>query len=299
MITVQTKKGFSFIEIIIGLAVSSILMSFLFTIYSHIGKSGAKIEKTTKMDSEIIIFRDRFQKDLNGIVPLCFTNQIYKKIKSSSIKPDQQEREQHDPDEFHGAYFFSENQEDSERLNLLTFITNSYLKSFDQINKAPQRVIYSLKKDRSNQKYFTFLRKEIDVSSPDFKKTVVENSGKFYEILNNILDFSIEYQFIDQKDEKKNEEIVDSSQPPKYKSLNDWGVVTKKTEATGHKPPLPEFIKIKLKIEEQGKINEYELIFELLINVNDKKTSFAQKREKIKRDKKKGNTLNPETVEGN
>lgn len=281
-----TNPGFSLLELVIGLLISTILITISFTIYHQITRSTQIIQRITSTDTKIMIFKDRLQQDLLGISFLWFTPQKYETMtkktkdekdteenKSKDNSPTKSNNQERDND-----FFYAANNQDG-TLDLVSFITTSAMHTYGNNNKMFIRVVYCLKKDQSSEHKFLLLRKEM--TAEEFNLEAARSSGTFYEIASQIKKCSIEYGFLNQitskpKDEKNAQK---SDNTAEISWLNAWHSKQEKTDSATHKTLLPKFIKIKIIFaqEKTAQEQEFELLFSIPIDGINLYTSFTQK----------------------
>lgn len=283
------KPGFSLLEVVFGLMISSILLTATFTIYNQINKSAQIIQNITTSDTRIMVLKDRLQKDFSGLCPLWFTQDEYEKYKSLEKTPNTQtERKQFDENIKQNSFLYSDNHDDNS-LNFFTFVTLNAMQMYATDSQRMVRVVYLLKKESDNPKSFRLMRAEVKNVAPDFNQNSILGSKNFYEIVSNIASCSIEYGFIDQPKNKKGKAKSSSSEKPaELKWLQEWGVTKEKGNASGYKPTLPEFIKLQITfLEDVNTQKKHEIYFTIPINVTTRPSSFAKKRHKVKQEKAK------------
>lgn len=282
----MNKSGFTVIEIIVSIALTSILMTAAFTIYNQISKSAEILEEITTYDTKAMVLQSRLQKDFTGITPLWFKKADYEKMQSLSTDPAQQNSQnKFNENIVENNFFYAENEENGQ-LNFFTFITVNGMQSFGSANQRFVRVVYLLEKD-AVKNTFNLLRKEIKSISSEIEPQEITKSGSFYKLATDIKSFKIEYGFIDQPKSKQNQ--TKNNERAQQKWLNDWGVVHEKTKTNEYKPGLPETIKITLSFT--NNLNkEYEYILHILNSINpaNELISPAQKRHKLEQKNKKG-----------
>lgn len=282
---IHKQPGFSLLELVIGMAVSTILISITFTIYNQISKAAQSIQRVTSSDTKIMILQDRLQADLNGISPLWFTKEEYDKIKAAKKDAkDSQEAKQSQPEAQGINFFYSENKQGNDKLNYFTFPTVNAMQMYGTTNQRFVRVVYALEQDPKKENLLRLRRKEIDQISSEFDKAAIQQSGTFYDIATNITNCTVTYEFIDQPKHKKGNGAKEKSthetiKPAKLASVPDWGIVKEQEKKDKYKPPLPEFIKLKITFAQEQTTEEkqYELNFVIPIDATNKINSFAQK----------------------
>ncbi len=275
------QPGFTLLELVIGLMISTILITMSFAIYNQIARATQTIQKITSNDTRAMILKDRLQKDFLGISLLWFTPKKYEAMtkapalqntkeekeaeqekKSTSDEKKKKEKSQQDDD-----FFYAENNQEGMAV-LFSFITTSALQMYGAESKRFVRLVYSLKKSPSAEGRFTLFRKEMDAT--EFNADAANGSGIFYEIASNIKGCFLEYGFIDPMVSSNKE---DKDKPAETSWLKEWSGKQEKT-----KPLIPKFIKMKIIfLQEKGEHEqEYEFCFITPQDAMHPYTSFTQ-----------------------
>lgn len=304
--------GFSILELVIGLMISTMLITISFSIYYQIARSTQFIQRITTADTHAIILKDRLQKDILGIMPLWFTKKDYEesaKIKTPTQQKEPEQEEQHESKENkqetsknkENNFFYSSNHTTHNTLDCFSFITTNPLRMYGSSEHKPcVRVVYQLQKDTTHESHFRLLRKEID--DLEFNSETVHSAGTFYEIASNIKTFSIEFGFIDpiktsnQTEKKETAPLQDKS--IEFTWINEWDA---KKESTIKKPILPKIIKIKIVfIEEKGTHEqEYNFCFLVPLDTITPHATFSQKRKPVEKDPDTSSSpSNPSSITG-
>ncbi len=288
--------GFSILELVIGLMISTMLITISFSIYNQIVRSTQFVQRVTTTDTHAIILKDRLQKDILGIMPLWFTKKDYEesaKAKTSTQpkeseqeeQPESKENKQETSKNKENSFFYSSNH-DNNRLDCFSFITTNPLRMYGSSEHKPcVRVVYQLQKDIKKESQFRLFRKEID--DLEFNLEAIHNSGALYEIASNIKTFSIEFGFIDpiktsnQTEKKETDPLQDKS--IEFTWINEWDA---KKESAIKKPILPKFIKIKIVFTEEKGTHEQEYNFCFLVPLDTitPYATFSQRRKPVEKD---------------
>lgn len=289
--------GFSILELVIGLMISTMLITISFSIYNQIARSTQFVQRITTADTHAIILKDRLQKDILGIMPLWFTKKDYEesvKTKTSTQPKEPEQKEQHESKENkqetsknkENNFFYSSNHTTHNTLDCFSFITTNPLRMYGSSEHKPcVRVVYQLQKETKKESLFRLFRKEID--ELEFNTETIRNAGTFYEIASNIKTFSIEFGFIDpikivnQIGDNKTDISPDKS--TEFTWINEWDA---KKESAIKKPILPKFIKIKIVFTEEKGTHEQEYNFCFLVPLDTitPYATFSQRRKPVEKD---------------
>jgi prepilin-type N-terminal cleavage/methylation domain-containing protein len=245
------RQGFTLIEIIIAIAISSLVSAILFFSFNQIQKSTKIIEQMLSIDPAIMTIANQFEKDISGSFVPKFWHLVpesapkaglqvgvalgdNKKINGDiSASFDNQKKEEYQKIE---KVFFSTNQGDN--LKELTFITCNPLQVYKNYKPRIVRVLYRLVQDEENKNSYRLLRKES--LSLDFGKFDLEKNIE-YEVGSNIKSFSVSYIF----PEKAKEDLKDQKEEEiKYKTVHVWEKESEKKDSEF--PDIPQFILLKI-----------------------------------------------------
>ena len=279
---IHQKSGFTLLEVIIGIMISATLMTVSLTIYQSISKSGQKIDKIIKLDTQIMILHQRLSTDITGLMPLWFNKEQYEELKNK--KDDFVKKHTPIGPEKRNNFLYA--QSSNKSFDILTFVTTNALTSFGDKQIRCVRVVYILEADKAYPATFKLMRKEDDTVSADFNIEKLK-TGKFIEIARHITSCSIEYGFIKSTKEPKTE------QPNKdFTFVSEWGQDQIEDKKNDDLPSLPDIIKISLKVQYHEKDEEisYELFCPIPTSHAKMIKSFAkQRKEKEEENSKQKN----------
>lgn len=174
----MTRLGFSLIEIIIALAISSFIGIMTFNTISFLQGSSRRYNEIIVMQSQQEILLGQFQKDISGIVV-----PIYGFISKKEEKPEEIEKFKKEYQALYGLRAELE----GERLKSLSFVTTSALQSYGVTRPFLVRVQYLLHQDERDSRYFTLIRQESSqLGWSEFTKDVSQN-----KTLSHVLAFGI------------------------------------------------------------------------------------------------------------
>lgn len=282
------KNGFSLLELVIGIMISTILITSALTIYNQIGKGAGIIQKITTNDTKIMILHDRIGKDLAGISHRWFSEKIYEDLKKTkeAKKPakkegDAQKAEPKNTElkkenkKIKSTNFFL-SAENENGLNFLTFITTNTMQMYGETKACFVRIVYKVVPEINNPKAFRLMRKQEEKATQDINKEKI-TEGAFYELAGNISKLEVEYGFTTPS---KQELEKNPDQKIAFKWIKKWNSEPDTDQKKEFRPLSPEAIKLNisfLQAEDKPEIiNEIVCIIPQLDA--DYPTSFAQKR---------------------
>ncbi|OGB84247.1 hypothetical protein A3F66_06490 [candidate division TM6 bacterium RIFCSPHIGHO2_12_FULL_32_22] len=288
------KYGFTFIELLIGIAISSLIAGVLFFSFNQSQKASKVIEQMLSIEPTIMTISNQLEKDISGAFAPKFWFPQETSEKKSDIKPFEELKKpeekkpiQPQKEEYQkiDKLFFSENL--GENLKELTFITCNPLQAFDNYKPRMARVLYRFVPDEQSKGAYRLLRKEslnIDFAKFNAEKNTAPGvaSGEAwveYELGSNIKHFSVSYIFPEEsKKEKQPPSVKPVSEAKKeeitYKTVSSWDNSKDKSL-----PDVPQFVIIKITLWDMYQEDEYE--FELRYQIFAFEQS-ATKEEKAK-----------------
>jgi len=269
------KKGFSLIELVIALAISSGIAVTLFQIYNQTTRLLTHVDSMVSADLNVVTFYNRFEKDVTGaFVPVIGDLDLARKVlekhegvlRTQSVAPvagQGEKGKQPQPEKVKPVtlgdiqvkkLFVYESTKNN--LSLFSFITCNPLEVYKQLKPRIARVSYSLQKDDKGR--FNLLRRESDKLGLKYAK-----AGRPYILLRNIR--SLKLVFLATEPEKKKAEKTEEDnkkvqpgqkaapieeknkeeekKPKPLKEYDSWPI---KEEDKEPMRDLPEFVKISL-----------------------------------------------------
>jgi type II secretory pathway component PulJ len=213
-------SGFSFIEIIIALAITGILGGFMFNNVFMAERSLALIERTTTLDNRAALINHQLGRDLNGAcIPLRAKQKKLEKPKPAQEKSGTQAQqpmqaketiensEQENKNRI--ERIFESTSTSTGNLSELTFITHNPLQIRGHRKPLIARVTYTLEAHKEFKNAFTLMRAE----SSSLMCCNKDGKPRAYSIADNIKHFSIHYL-------QKQEEPQEQQSLPKNTSNN-------------------------------------------------------------------------------
>ncbi len=194
------RPGFSLIEIIIALAISSFVGIMVFNTVWLLQQSSKRYNQLITIDSQQQILFSQMQKDISSmVVPL------YGFIPNPKEKREDQEKAQQEYFKKFGLQIEIEN----EKFKNLSFVTTTILGVYGAKKPRLARVRYLMIPDANHQNYFTLMRQESpELSMSDFERSIAENKNFSHAIAFGIKTSSISCTSIAMhEDQKKVEEV--------------------------------------------------------------------------------------------
>lgn len=210
------NPGFSLIEVLIALAIASIIGVALFTSITQMSRMSGRLDVIMHDDDRMAVIQHQLKKDLSGaFVPTQAVEQPADKDKKNK-KPLQK-------------VFYSSLQE--KNLNILTFITTNPLMSYGNARPRVARVVYKLvaEKEKGTAPFYTLYRQQ--GNDLDFEAYKQENAkNRAYPVAEHIKSLSVEFSTPKKSPEKSASEPNDQatakkSGAPAKKENVEWEIV--------------------------------------------------------------------------
>ncbi len=172
----KVRPGFSLIEIIIALAISSFVGIMVFNTISVLQQSSKRYNQLITVDGQQQMLFSQMQKDISAmVVPL------YGFVPDPKAKKEDQEKAQQEYFKRFGLQIEVEN----EKLKSLSFVTTNILNVYGEktvrhsVPKARlARVRYLMEPDPNHQNYFTLIRQESPkLAMQDFERALADNKN--------------------------------------------------------------------------------------------------------------------------
>lgn len=246
----MNKPGVTLIELVLGIALSSIIITLLYNLFLVTTRGIDIAEPFLENDLRSALIYRQLQKELDGVfIPFqaeaLQTDSAQKK--GEGPKPQSAEK----PID---KVFYSINKDNS--LAVLSFITNNPIRTYYDPSKgtpkpAIVRVVYRLKPTEKNG--FALIRQEspllaFDDFAPEGPKQI-----RGYELANNIKNISMEYTF--PVPEKKENAV-------RYEKRNEWRFEEWKQKEQEKAPPkTPKYATMTLTLWDQEHRQESIIVF--------------------------------------
>lgn len=225
----MNSKGFTIIELIIGIAISSIISIILFQSFSQTYKTINTIDNMIFMDRRISVLQNQLDKDTTAIF-------IPKQLNYEKLE----------------RYFYSQNNQ--KNLKEWTFITTNSLQIYQATSPRIVRVTYQLRENKKAQNEYLLFRKESTNLAYGAEKDAIE-----YELVDFIKDFSLEFGY------KQDLKINNKESKKELKILKDW--TPKEPDLKkGETYKIPEIVIIKISLWD-GALHKISQSFEFKYNI--------------------------------
>jgi prepilin-type N-terminal cleavage/methylation domain-containing protein len=283
------KPGLSLIEVVVGLAIASILSVLLYQSTSQTVRVVKTVDVMINAHSELALFSNRIQKDSAGMfVPRFAVEKKKDKTKPEPKAPEQ--KSQPKPEEADQSKINEEKQREVfflENMNItksshkepshFTFISANPLTVYGESAPRRVRISYALERQKEGKNIFKLVRYES--SEVDYKKFQEKQKSKAikgYDILTNIRQLEIQCFVpkpeVEEEKEKKGEDQKSLKQPQKkekkkpkkieYEKTSLWPVKEKEKKAQAL---LPQWIEIKGEITDARQ--KKEIPFQMFIPI--------------------------------
>ena len=260
------NAGFSFIEIIIAMAIASVLALILYRAFSQASMVVQQVRTLITDNRDMLTLHSQIEKDFSGVfIPVkldMLTTSTTNPSTGSGLdgkggaaqsqsgpnKASQDKKQTEKKNSDVAKIFFSTMREG--KLDRITFLTTNALTVFDEIAVRAVLVTYRLKmQEDSSEKLFTLLREE---SSYDPTKKESEKPSNAYALMRNITECTIEFYAYECSEKAK--ELM---------HFTEWGTETQEKKCP--KVRIPEFVIIKISIWDMARKESIPHMLELHI----------------------------------
>ncbi|MFS8507086.1 MAG: hypothetical protein LVQ75_03070 [Candidatus Babeliales bacterium] len=240
------KKGFTPLEIMIALAISTLLGGLLMQSLYQLTNTLTRVDQISTLDMRVIVFKNLLEKNFQGHLFLNWYH-LKKKHKKQNwlIKIQKKEEKKTVTPE---KAFYSQNS--NGQLGLLTFITSNPLTVYNMAKAHSARIVYTVVPDKGMPGAFALMRKEI----PDSMQKEYESS-KGFVVIAGIKSLTVEFLASPEPDnnkEQKTQEKEINNKKKVFKKFDTWDQQqSEQKEQT--LPALPQFISMQLVLYNQNK----------------------------------------------
>ena len=246
------KSGFSLIELLIAMAVGSIIMFAVYRTFDQTKKSAQRLDAILQKDNMIAPLYNQLEKDCTAIyVPLSAypPKKEQQPAQQPPVKPAPAKPEE--APKLLEKIFYSTSK--SSLLQELSFITTTSLLGYNETSPHLVRVTYAVKPEVEN--LYTLMRSE---STQLAYKPEKESTVKSYEIVNNIKNISVKYYA---------RPVSEKEEESEYKVFKEW---SSEEQFKKIKRRIPDYIEFTIVWWDQALQKEYDFVIELPIIAQEK-----------------------------
>lgn len=270
------KKGFSILEITLGIALFSMIGTILFQSMMQITKTLKNLNELSSFDMRVAVVSNLLEKDLSGaFIPEIIRIKDEKEAEKTSapqpkdVQKESSEKEKKKEKEYPPKAFYTELGED-EGLKMLTFISTNPIAVYDAGKAVPVRIMYTLEPFHGLSGTMTLKRQE----GPEYMDlklfTDTKNSeARKVEVVSALRTMKCVFWGLQKEEEEAKKTETTTSQGPgkntttkttektktkqKWVQLKQWNSDEKGEE---EKPRIlslvPEFVQIKMTLATTG-----------------------------------------------
>lgn len=275
------KKGFTPLEIMLGLAIMSLVGGALMQVLFQLTNSVKKVSFIADTALQELVVQNLWEKEFAGaLVPELLPIEQEENKKQEQKAPEQKEKKEEKKTVIPPKAFYY--QSNAGNLGLLTFITTNPLQVYDTSKPRLVRVIYRLLPDKNREGLFILHRQE---TTDIMNQALLENETalKGFAVATGIQKISFEFlAYLQEKESEKQEqnkkeqqkEQKEKSQKKEDKELikrENWDANHHKQEERqdGKKMPLtPSFIKCTITMGQEQKSSEMHVTFAPCYGIN-------------------------------
>ncbi|MFA6066794.1 MAG: prepilin-type N-terminal cleavage/methylation domain-containing protein [Candidatus Babeliaceae bacterium] len=239
----MNKRGFSLIELVIAMAVGSVILFAVYQTFNQIQKAALRLDAVLIKDTMIMPLYNQLEKDISAIyvpvpLPAGPAPAQVAPVQASPAKPEEKKELE--------KIFYTTSKDSG--LQELTFITTTPLVGYDEVAPRLVRVTYALKQEPDN--VYTLTRTE---SSQLAYKPEKATPTKSYDIAQGIKKITLTlYVFSEQKKDEKTE----------YKTVSEWSSEEQFKKIKKH---VPDYISLTITWHDAVLRKERNFIIELPI----------------------------------
>lgn len=257
----NAQAGFSILELIIALSITSVLLLSIFGVIRQIQRAVRQVSTTIEKGTVASTFADQIERDVLGMFSPDILQQELKK--PSSTTQNTQIKEQ--LKKWEPIYSVQK----SDKGLLWSFITTGGLETVTaqgQILTQPlvRRVLYKLEPQQDSRQVFRLLY-GYAVDDLDFNKLMSKPSEQLYELARNLTDVTLEQTVLEVAKPKpagKESVAQDKPQPPKPVTLPTWNADEVREK---YKTAIPAFVKLSGKLTSTLAGQQTPFIFEFAV----------------------------------
>lgn len=191
-------RGFVLIEMLISMAISSIVMVVFITAFNQIQKTAVTLESTMRLDTKAALFQMILENDLSGaftpsVQPLIFSEDDALEEKVENV-------------------FYEE--KEGNHISELSFVTCNPLNPSMKFKPRIARIFYYFKDDFDNRGSKIFYRQQ---NRKEFEYGYAKDSFYKYEVIDGIKSLKFEYVFEKSMEEEEGQEAEDFDKKAKQK----------------------------------------------------------------------------------
>jgi len=258
------KDGFTLIELVIAVAISSVIGLLLFRVLNQSDRLLTKVNSIVATNMNIVAFYDRFEKDICGaFIPVIGDLDRAKKVLAkheSDVRTREveqgeggEEGKKEAPKEpikpvtlrsiqVKNPFIYEQK---GNSLSRFSCVTSNPLQVYKQVKPRIARVVYTLQPDPSRPKTYKLLRKESIKLDLGAEKTI-----RAFTLLHNVR--SLRLEFLAVEPEKKEKPDEEKQKPGMGLSKKEKDSESKKEEKKQEKPkPLKKYNKWPVKSEKK------------------------------------------------
>ncbi len=266
VIKMRNKPGFTLIEMMVAIVITSILGGMLLTIFLQTQRSVNRINETIDVDFEDSIIYNQLEKDISGIfVPQLFVDDRSSESKKEKpAQPGQPPKQAQPPKPKRKLARVKDalvSANEGKSIKNLSFITNNPLQVYGESKPRMVRVEYYLEPDENNSKQLKLYRRESNkIEMAEFK----DADPRSYQIAAGVKQFSLEFYAAKQpkkkekkkEDEKKKEGEEARKEVPELVPFAEWNDSTTKENKELYQELLPIFLRVDLELWESSNPDE-------------------------------------------
>lgn len=283
------KKGFTILEVVFGLLISSMIALILFQSLTQTNGILGRVTALTALERRVMLLQQQFETDFSGI----FAPQLAERDEEDSqeggkeklVKKEERNKRDGDLQEEQSTGFKTFTFESDERgfVKILSFVTTNPLSVYQQPSPRAVRVAYRVIPDSENEGKLLLIRQESadELSLKKFEdatKKVTIKTGQVpirsYEIARNIENIKFEFYIekLEKPEPEKKQTDSEKSSPKKdtkkeekpraYFTLDEWKKLSADEKKKYENPEIPAYCTLRVFLnDDRKKIHTFDFLF--------------------------------------
>jgi len=252
-------KGMTLLDLLVALAMISIIGTLLYTSLFQSQKVAEIIERTSDLEMKFLLVQRQLKRDLTGIyAPAEFLDSKKSDKKNNDINAEKNQKKEAEIDSTakkKRAFFAAK--DDKNNIKKIQFTTNNPLALYGAVNARnikplQEEVVYILEPEKQSGQISYMLKRQTLFSDEKKKK-------EEYELISGIKHMKMKFVVIAEEEKNSLEESSSSvaSKEKKEKVIkkyDDWVVDTEKEKDIRNKVLVPSYIEIEIALWHREKV---------------------------------------------
>ena len=242
------RKGFTLLELVIGIAISSMLMVAVLVSINQVKRTLVRVDQISTAGTSIFTLRRVLENDISGaFVPEKFANKP-EPAGDAEEKKEPKEKEKHKV--FVGTFQTAAG-EGKKLLNFLTMVTCNPMQVYGESKPRIARVVYKLVKEAGKDSYR--LVRQQSTKHLDLEAFDKEGKGSIrkFDVATGLKKLYVEYFATKKSEEPGTEKQKKETKEDKFKQFSSWDSDNIHEElGEKHHSLIPDLVEIKCEFDD-------------------------------------------------